>query len=162
MTKTRYILIALIIVLWGVGYIVAHKDQGPDAQQVTATVYRGRDAIQEKDLSKAMSCVSPAYHDGADYDFDRIRMLGVELFRAEAKYEVKMDQPKVKINGDRADVVTNITINYGHGDTTAMIPSRELTLHLRKEPTRKFLIYHVPEWKITAIDGIPNAGDSGV
>lgn len=150
MKKLLYILGAVLVVVIVIGYFVANCDQGTDETQILAAIERGRTGIEEKDLSKAMSAISPNYKDEAGNNFDGIRLFGVQLFRSGATYSVSVKNPAVTINQNEAEVKAEVAIGV-KGQDFGLIPPRVVTLQMKKEPARRLLIYKVPQWKVTAM-----------
>jgi ketosteroid isomerase-like protein len=161
MTKLKYILIGLVAIILIVGYFGVHKDQGSDEDQIRAVIEQGQEAIREKSLSKAMSCISPDYKDQAGNDYDRIRVWGMQIFRAEATYTPQVSNVKVTIKGDDAVVTAKVGVKLS-GNFDQIVPTRDVTLHLKKEPTQRYLIYHVPMWKVTSMENVVGSIDSGI
>ena len=162
MTKLKYIALALVVILIVTGYFVTHRDQGTDEAQIVATIDRGQEAIREKNLSKAMSCISSNYKDENGYNYDRIRLFGVEIFRSEADYNIKVTTPQIKVNGNDAVAVAKVGVTVGGGGGSSIYPTREITLRLKKEPVRRLLIYKVPEWKVISMENAVPMMDMGI
>jgi hypothetical protein len=97
-----------------------------------------------------MSAISPNYKDEAGNDSSRLRLFGLQVFRANATYTVNVKDPKVTVNGDQAEVKAEVRVNVGGGGI-GPLPPRVITLQMKKEPTRRLLIYKVPMWKVTAM-----------
>lgn len=151
----------MAVLLLCVGYFAAHGDQGTDEAQILSMIERTRQAVQDKNLSDAMSHVSADYRDGMGINYDRLRMVGVEAFRSASEINLKVYSPKVKLHGENADVDTQVSITVGGPGGINLYPARAVTLKLRKEPTRRFMFFHVQEWKIISTDGLPMPADAG-
>lgn len=161
MGKLKYILIALVAVLVIAGYFAAHRDLGSDREQILATINTGREGIQEKNLEKTMTCISPNYKDIAGNDYDRLRIFGMEIFRSEKGYNVKISDPKIVVRGDDAEASAKVGVTFGGGDGSSVYPTRDITLHFKKEPTRQFLLYHAPRWKVISMENAVPTMDTG-
>lgn len=153
MKKVALALVILVVGLLVTGYVIANKDQGSDQDQILAVIERGRQAIESKSPSDAVSCISKSYKD-ENMKYDQLRVLISHALTAKPSFEVSVDSPTVAVSGNAGTANTKVGITAIDGDSRENAFSGKVILHLQKEKTRKFIIYSVNEWKITSIDGI--------
>ncbi|MBI2844554.1 MAG: hypothetical protein HYX78_14260 [Armatimonadetes bacterium] len=152
------LLLAVAVVL-AVGYFAANRDQGADQEQILAVIERGRRAVERKSLSEAMSCISKDYSDSTGLNRDRLGLLARRAFQSSSRYEVVVDAPTIRVAGDEAVAETYAAVASVDAGTREEKFSGEVILSLRRENSRRFLIFPVREWKITAIEGIGEIAD---
>ena len=159
MRKIGFFIVGVILVVLIVGYLAANRDRGPDTDQISALIERGRQAIEHKALDTAMSCISKNYHDDNGLNYDQARMLTSNAFRANKKLYAAVDSPDIQISGEEALARTHVSI-VTVNDKEIVPPvafSGDVVLHLKKERIRRYLIFPARDWKVIKIDGISAA-----
>ena len=154
------IAVVLILVL-GVGvYSILTRPKLTDTKQIQALLLRGQAAIEKKNVKEAMSCLSAAYKDSAGYNYDTMRFQVIEAFKSDAKYEVDLKNTSIVINGDTAHVqaylVFSMTQELEHQTQNS---NGMVGIDLKKEDSKRWLVFPTKTWKITSISGGPSMLD---
>jgi hypothetical protein len=145
--------LCLIVIILIAGYFIATRENGTDTEQIMAVIERGRQGVEKKSTDQAASCVSKSYADDYGMKYDTLRIWAAQAFHSETNYEVIVSTPEVNVQGDEAQAKTHVIVNVtSEGGRQAF--KEDVTLSMKKEPIRKFLIYPTMEWKVTKIEGL--------
>lgn len=117
-------------------------DRRSDVEQIRALVRQGIQAVQKRDVTAAVSCISPNYHDEAGLNYDRIRFVLGKAMNNEPDYILTTSRPIVRVSGDRADVTLHVVVKQPLG---AVVYERDVTLELAKEKSYHMLV--IPTWR---------------
>jgi len=135
-------------------------DRRSDEAQVTSLFSQAADAIQRRDLSGAIGCVSANYKDPSGLNYDRLRVLTAQALRMEQKFNVDYKLDNVRISGDTASAGVDLTIKGA--DPNTIVYKRMLTVTLTKESGRHALVIPVKVWRVTSIDNLGLAPEEGI
>ena len=135
-------------------------DRRSDEARVTSLFSQAADAVQRRDLSEAIGCVSENYKDPSGLNYDRLRMLIAQALRMEQKFTVDYKLGDVRISGDTASASVDVTIKGV--DPNAIIYKRALTVTLTQESGRHALIIPVKVWRVTSMDNLGLAPEEGL
>jgi len=117
---------------------------------------KGQSAIERKDLKGVMSCVSKDYRDSTGLTFDALHMHALEAIRAEGHYDVLLEHTSVEVRGKTASAKARATVFLGcdHAGMQRLF-SNSVTLHFKKEKSKRFLVIPTRTWKVARINGLP-------
>ena len=151
---TRVVITAVLILagLTWVLYGVLTVDRRGDEAQIRSLIEETVSAIQERNLSGVMRCVSGDYKDNDGNSYDRLRMLVAQALRAETEYKASAEIQRIAIGKDRAAV--ELIANVTSGEGIRVNYKRDLTLLWRKEPARHLLIIPVSVWRVVKADNL--------
>jgi hypothetical protein len=156
MKRSSWIVIALILAI-AVALAVfkdASKLRLSDEDQIHALLVKGQTAIRHKDLKAAMSCVSTRYSDRSGSKYEALRVQAIQAFQQEGNYDCLLENTTISLDRDAASVQTTVTISLASGTSLHTVFSEPITIHLKKERSRRWLILPVESWKIIGIDGL--------
>lgn len=148
MSKTVGLAAGLVVVILAAGWFVS-RPRGSDAEQVQQVLSSGLEAVRNKNLWGAMSCLSSDYH-GEGESADNVRLMLLELFRDSDDIRVVLDDPEIAVHGDTAVVTGLGRASVITRDGSRMDRNSEATIVLRKENHHRYLIYPTREWKIVS------------
>lgn len=135
--------LSIVIVYVAIAYVTL--DRRSDLTQINALVARGTKAVQHRNVTAVVSCVSPNYKDDAGMNYDRLRIMLAQAMRNEASYTVTTSNQVVRTGGDEAAVTLHVTLKHQIGDA---FYDRDLTLELAKEKAYHMLILPTTEWRV--------------
>lgn len=151
MTRIKwYLILAGIVAIYCI-YAIATVDRTNDRQQIRALIQNAVDAVQKRNIGGAMSCVSKAYRDENDLNYDRLRLLAARAFRADFQYKVRVDLQSLQIEGENATVKLHALVEDSGGTE---LYNRNVTLILRKEPTHHMLFVPVKVWRVISTQNL--------
>lgn len=157
MRKSSWVVLALVVVL-AAGAVYLRASSRPklsEEEQVQTFLSDGQEAIERKDLRGIMSCVSTEYSDAVGMTYDAIRLQAVEAIRTEGTYNVLLENPSIRIDGESAVIETRPTIYLVTGNGSQhRVFSQTLTLYLEKEDVKRFLVLPTKAWKVVRVDGL--------
>jgi hypothetical protein len=156
MKRSSWLVIALILAI-AVALAVfkaAGKPRLSDEDQIHALLVKGQTAIRHKDLKAAMSCVSTSYSDRSGSKYEALRVQAIQAFQQEGNYDCLLENTTISLDRDAASVQTTVTISLASGSSLHKVFSEPITIHLKKEQSRRWLILPVENWKIIGIDGL--------
>ena len=156
MKRSSWIVIALILAI--AVALVAVKSAGKprlsDEDQIHALLVKGQTAIRHKDLKAAMSCVSTSYSDRNGFKYEVLRVQAIQAFQQEGSYDCLLENTAISLHRDTASVRATVAISLASGTSLQTVFSEPITIHLKKEQSRRWLILPVESWKIIGIDGL--------
>ena len=133
-------------------YALVTLDRRSDEAQIAALVASGTKAVQQRDLSTAMSCISKKYKDKSGMNYERLRVVIAQTLQAETDYTVRTTTQSVKLNGDKAIVEVHVDVR-SNNDGNSMY-DRDLTISMHKESARHALILPVKVWRVTSFTNL--------
>ncbi|MCX8053116.1 MAG: hypothetical protein N3B12_04860 [Armatimonadetes bacterium] len=140
----------LIVAVYG-GYALVTVDRRPDEVRIRSMIANTVTAVQNRDLGGTIACISRSYRDDQGLNFDRLRVLIAQAFRAETSYTASARVNYLKVKGDSAEVGLRAEVQeLGEG----LIYSRNLTLHLRSEHMRHMGIVPTKVWRVVRVDNL--------
>lgn len=143
------------IIALAMGFFAVNRDKGTDEGQIVGLIECGRQAVEQKSVDAAASCISKSYADESGMKYDQLRVLIADAFRSENKYEVTVDTPIIEMDGtDKAHAKARVTVTTVHNGAGAEVFSGDVAFFLTKENVRKYLIFPTREWRVTGIGGI--------
>jgi len=149
----RAIWIAVVpIVLIYVVVAYATLDRRSNLDQISALVQQGIQAVQDRNVTAAVSCISPNYSDDAGFNYDRLRFVLGKAMNSEPDYVLTTSRPVVRTHGDQADVTLHVVVKHPVG---AIIYDRDVTLELAKDRSYHMLIIPTRRWLVV---GTKNLG----
>ena len=157
MRKSSWVILAVMCILAAalVYLRIAGRPQPSDEDQIHALLAKGASAIEHKEVRSALSCISRDYSDSAGLNFEKLRFHVIEAFRVEEQYDVLLENTSIRLQGDAAFVEAQASVALVFGTKSDMIFSNPISISLREERTKRWLIIPTTSWKITSIDGIP-------
>lgn len=161
MKKFWIIVLCVVVLALAAGYIAANFWRGSDEDQINGVVESGRQAIQKKSVGMAGSCLSKNYSDEYGMNYDRIKMFALQAFHTESRYELAIDAPQIQVNGNQAEAKMHVSLVVDTSGARDEVFAGDIVLHFKKEKARRYYIYPVKDWKVTAISGIGKVFDFG-
>ncbi len=127
-----------------------------DEEQIHVLLAKGQTAFERKDMKAAMSCVSRTYKDPSGTNVDHLRVQIIQAFQQDEKYDVVLENTKVSVNADVAEVITNVTVGAVSQGRMHQLFSAPMTIRLVKEKSMHWLVFPVMEWKAISMEGMPS------
>jgi hypothetical protein len=158
MKRSSWVVLAVIcLLLIGLIYVrVSNTPKMSPREQINLLLEKGKTAIEEKDLKAAISCVSKDYSDPAGLRFDTLRLQAIQAFRAEGRYRVLLENTDIQVEDDAAVIKTDVSIALGTDDAKMhQMFADTVTLTLRKEKSKRWLVMPVENWKVISFEGLP-------
>jgi hypothetical protein len=138
-------LAVLVIAAAYVAAAFATLDRRGDAARVDSLIARGTQAVRDRNVIGAVSCISTNYRDEAGIGYDRLRILLAQAMRTETNYTLTTSNPVTTLDGDQATVTLHVTFKHPTGDT---FYDRDITLELAKENATHMLIIPTKRWRV--------------
>ena len=159
MRRSSWLILLVVVVLIGALLATrsASRPKPTDRMLILALMQKGELAGENKDLKGMTSCLSPDYSDAGGLDFDAMRLHLIQVVRAEGRYEVQVEYPRIAINGDRARVETTVSValSDGGGGNQYRAFAGPVVLTLAREHTKRLLVLPTRVWRVVSIDGLP-------
>ena len=143
-----WVTFGLIVAIYGI-YAFATLDRRADEVRIRSLIADTVAAIQKRDLGGTIACLSRDYKDDSGLNYDRLRVLTAQSLRVESQYTASARIDSLRIDGDRAAVGLRAAVKAVGGD---YLYQRNLTLHLRKEPSRHMGIIPIKVWRVVKVD----------
>lgn len=151
MRKITFIILIALVAAYG-AYALVTLDRRSDEEKVSALVANGTEAIQTRDLSAAMSCISKNYEDEAGMNYERLRTVIAQALQTETDYTVYTSTKDVKQNGDK--VIVDVHVDVKSKKDGSKMYNRDLTISMQKESARHALILPVKVWRVTSFTNL--------
>jgi hypothetical protein len=135
----------VLIILIYVTVAYATLDRRSDLEQINALVLRGIEAVQHRDVTASVSCISPNYHDDAGMDYDRLRIMLAQAMANEPNYIITTSNPVVRAGTGGATVTLHVTLKRPIG---LVFYDHDVTLELAKEEAYHMLIMPTTQWRV--------------
>jgi hypothetical protein len=155
-----WIVVALLV--FGGGALAmsvqARMPKGNDAAQIRAMLDAAEQAVESRNVSGMMRHVSEEYRDGNGLRRDQIRLYTMQTLRDAERVDVTISEPSLRIqvepDGKSATLSGDFSLSLSDTLGTAF-PTRHfhLTLDLKKEPARIFLVFPTHAWRVVSADG---------
>ncbi|MHB1000545.1 MAG: Cif family virulence factor [Armatimonadota bacterium] len=158
MKKTSWIVLAIILVLLGMLFVnkVRQGSSLSDEEQISAILVDGKAAVEEKNLRHILSYISEDYTDSAGLSSDSLRAMFIKAFRDNARYSITIKDIDMKLNGDTAYTTLDTTVYANYNPTDAQeVFTGPVQLVLKKEKSRKWLVFPADKWKVIGASGLP-------
>jgi len=160
MKRSSWAIVGIICAL-AAALVYFHASGRPkpsDEEHIQMLLAKGQSAIERKDLKGVMSCISKDYSDSAGFTFDILRAQALEAIGTEGQYDVLLEHTSVEAHRNTAIANTQVTV-YLALDHNGMhqLFNGPITLRLRKEESKRFLVIPTRIWKVMRIDGLPYA-----
>lgn len=146
MIRTAFWVTCLVFAAIYIIYAVATVDRRDDESQIRSMIENATVAVQKRDLSRTIGCVSEKYNDGA-MNYDRLRLVVAQALRTEANYTARSEIRSLDIDGEKATVEVFASVKPSGGGT---LYERTITLSLTREPARHAFIVPTKAWRITS------------
>jgi hypothetical protein len=153
------------LLLGGVGWLraLAYAPQGTDAQQIVAQIQRAQRAAEMLSASGLMRVVSADYKDENGITRPVLGYQTRDRLREAQSLEATISMARLQIQVDPArkeatsvvPLELRITGKQGGVQTLTMTP----TVNWRKEPTRRFLLFPVEEWRVVRVAGMESVAE---
>ena len=137
---------------------LATVDHRGDEVRIRSLITDTTSAIGKRNLGGTVACLSQNYSDETGLNYDRLRLIIAQSLRIDTPYTARADIRGLEIEGEDAVVqVHGVVEAVGGGDLYA----RDLTLHLKKEPTRHMGIVPTRVWRVVRVDNLGLRTDPG-
>ena len=153
MRRTGLILLGLALVLLlgrvGLGFLRAPDD----AKLVREALTEATKAAREGRAGGVLDNISTSVAlNGQQFGTDSVNPRQISDTIRRFSPDVKLDSTEATIAGDEARVVTPASVSYGILAARATVPLGKVTIVLRKEADRDFLIVPTHRWRVTGIE----------
>ena len=149
--KTKLIILALIAATFGI-YALVTIDRRSDDAQIRSLVQSTTTAIEKRNFSGAVACISQDYKDQYGLNYDRLRMLIAQILRDERSYTAKAKITRLEVDGDSAKLNVDLSVN-GEGNSNIAY-SRNIYVILKKEDAKHLLFIPVKTWRVVSADNL--------
>lgn len=144
----------IAVLLAAVAYVAAAfatVDHRSDRARIDALIARGAQAVQKRDVTGVVSCISTDYKDDTGINYDRLRILLAQAMRAEGGYIVTTSTQSERIDGDQATVTLHVTLRHPDG---VVFYDRKLALDLVNEAATHMLIVPTKSWRVVSSENL--------
>lgn len=146
---------AIVLMLGWLGFTRLTEPNPSDEQQIRELLAAGEAAVEQRNMRAALSCVSRDYSDPAGFDRDGLRLQIIQAFRSVDGYDVSLQTMGIVIDGDSAEVRTDISVAaFDDGGRSPMFTG-PVTFRLKKEPARRLLVFTTKAWRVSGMSGLP-------
>lgn len=161
MRRSTWIVLVLVVALGGlIGYQRLSAPLPPDEEQIRTLLTEGEKAIESRSVNGALACVSKDYSDPSGFNRDGLRLQVIEAFRSADGYDVTLQTANMRLDGDNAEVQTSATLaaldKFGRHE----VFSGPITIRLKKESARRYLVLPVRTWRVVGMTGLPLGGEN--
>ena len=163
--RFRLVGACLVLLLGGVGWLraLAYAPAGTDEQQIVAQIQRAQRAAEMLSASGLMRVVSADYKDENGITRPVLGYQTRDRLRTAQSLEatIPMNRLQIRVDPGRKEAVSvvplelRITEKEGGAHTLTMNP----TVNWRKEPTRRFLLFPVEEWRVVRVTGMESVAE---
>lgn len=160
MKKLLWVL-AILALAFGIGVLqafIAERHRPPDDVQIRRLIAEGKDAIEHKNLKRAMACVAKDYTDEWGLTHDELRAEMTAYFTQQGTYKIQLKNTSIRVLTRTAVVETHATMYlvYPDGGGKEQLTSRPVQLILIREPAKRWLLLPTWRWKVTNTAGLPS------
>lgn len=160
MKKSSWIVLAAVVALAAVlGYNKLFAPPLSDREQIRALLASGEAAIEGRNMSAAMACVSKGYEDESGLNRDALRLQVIEAFRNIDGYDLTVTTEEMRIDGKEAQARILVILAAVEDGERHEVFSGPITVRLREEPSRRYLVLPSKAWRVTGMTGLPLSGD---
>ncbi len=160
MRKSSWIALGIILAIAAaLGYGKLSEPPPPDADQIRDLLARGEAAIEARNVNAAMSCVSGDYRDSTGLSRDALRLQVARAFRQVEGYDLSVMADGINPEGGRAEVTVRVILSAVENGTASQVFSGPVTISLRKEQARRYLVLPTRAWKVVGMAGLPLGGE---
>jgi hypothetical protein len=142
--------LALALACYGL-FAYVTLDRRADDVQIKTLIADTVTAMNKRDLSGTVRCLSEKYTDQEGLNHDRLRMLVAQAFRAEPAFTAAVELSAPSIEGSDATVSLQAVVKGKMGDR---IYNHKLVLHLRKESVRHMGIMPAKVWRVVGVENL--------
>ncbi|MDH7600867.1 MAG: hypothetical protein QHI38_01815 [Armatimonadota bacterium] len=150
----RRIILLGVLVVSAAAYLIwgfATLDRRSDEVQIRSLIDFAQESIRDRNVQALMSCISRDYKDDEGLNYDRARLLAVQVFQIERPYDVTARIRSIKVLGKRAELQVEGEAQFlDDGE----VYKRHLVVHLRKERVRHLWLIPTRVWKIIKVEGL--------
>lgn len=160
-TSSKIVLAAALVLLGAAGLLVGQRQAPPTREElIRQSLRNAEEAAQRRDVRGVMEVISNDYKDARGLNKARLRLLltrSINQGRG-VDYNVKINQPR--IFPDKAEpekkalVVTKFAVFYAENNGNIW-GTDAVTLAMRKESRRKWLLFSTPVWRIVSVANLP-------
>lgn len=154
------LILALLLLGGSAVLLVQSSASSPRPEALIREALRdAEEAAQKRSVRGVMEIVSHTYKDAAGFNKDRLRLALVNALRQAqgAAYDVQVSAPRItmdKARPDQAIVMTTITVTERQNGGN-LWGGQEVTLVMRKEMQRRWLVFTEPRWRVTSVVNLP-------
>jgi hypothetical protein len=145
-------LIAAVLLM--IFYAAHNQPSKSDREQIISLIAKGQQSIERKSVNGVMSCVSNNYSDDMGNNADRLRVYVADAFRQPGRFQVAVQTPLIEVRGSQAAAAMHVEVDYVASGERDKVFSGDITLILKKEHLRRFLIFPTKEWRVVSAAGI--------
>jgi len=150
MRQAIWIAVSVVAIAY-VSFAYATLDRRSDSEQISALVTRGVEAVQQRNVTAVVSCVSPSYKDDAGITYDRLRILLAQAMANEPNYVVETSNQAIRTGDGSAVVTLHVRLKRTMG---MVFYERDLTLQLAKERAYHMLIIPTKQWRVVGTSNL--------
>ena len=150
---------ALLLFLTGGLLILGQRPQPRPETLITEALRQAEEAAKKRNTAGVMQIVSEKYKDSSNQSKEKLRtqLTRAYLLARGVEFDVQVQPPKITFSTNKPDealVMTTITvINTGTRDELwGGVP---LTLVMRREPERRWLLFPQDRWRIISVVNLP-------
>lgn len=147
-SKKLLTLAALLIVALVV-YLLATAPLPPANEQIANQMKSIAVAVESRSTSGVMAVASPDYRDAQAATLDQLHSRLLYVFRNSGSVQVHATEPAITVTGSTAVSVNHVSVTASQGPTHFTCT---LTLHWKREPTRRFLVFPSSVWHVTSAE----------
>lgn len=164
------LVIALIFLAVGGFWMLGSRGAPPPPETLIArSLQDAEDGARRRSVSQVMDVISEDFNSGG-LNRDRLRLLVARSVRQGrgVNYDAHVNAPRIlpspKGDPDQRLVITKMSVFYtGTGED--IWKSEAMTLVMRKESRRRWLVFEEPYWRIVSVANLPPlpgiSGDEG-
>ena len=143
-----YAAVFVLLVIYAAAALVT-VDRRPADKQIASLVQQGAQAINDRDLGRAMSYVSESYEDEFNSNYSQLRIRAAQAFRDETRYHVTAVPTRINPEENEAMISCHVSITRA-GDSQPFY-NRDLIILLQQERGWHAWVMPVKVWRVTSI-----------
>jgi hypothetical protein len=158
-SKIALIAATLLLALGGVFALGTRQPDTPPEELIRQSLQDAENAARNRNASGVIEVISDDFQAGM-WNRDRLRLVVIRSIRSSrgVDYDVRVNAPRIlpspKGDPDQRVVISKMAAFYsGSGDD--IWGSGPLTMVMRKESRRKWLLFSEPRWRVVSIANVP-------
>jgi ketosteroid isomerase-like protein len=157
MKKTSWaiLIVILMLILFLVYENASQNKDMSGEEQISSLIIDAKSAVEHKDLRRTMSYISDDYTGSDSMSRSQMQAYIIKAYRDSDRYSIAITKADIQVTGDtaKADLDVKIYSSYNHQNDEVF--NGPVTILLKKEPARRWLIFPTSKWRVSGASGLP-------
>ena len=158
--RSRFALAAALLLFAAAAFLVLGQRSQPRPETLIREAFQqAEEAAKKRDTAGVMRIVSDDYKDASNLNKEKLRtqLTRAYLLTREVKFDVQVRAPQVSLSKEKPDealVMTTVTV-INTDTNEALWGGMPLTVVMRRETGRRWLIFPEDRWRIVSVANLP-------